>query len=312
MANAHRVMMFVAALGKHFTQRHERTSLPARHPSAAASLGVGGPPVHSELKVVAWSLSGEATDAVANAALVACREGKDHSSWPAKKSQPSGDGASPAPEPAAEPADWAGLLRYRPANAALAATACRPELVLIGDSIIEAWTRAEPQFFAHNSVNRGIGGQTSAQLLLRFRQDAVVLGPKVILLLVGTNDIAKNAGAVDLASYCENMQAMVQLARASGVQIVLGTIPPAITFYWRQMTQPIDAIREANAWLRDFARHGQLELIDYFAATVVDDGALDPRFSHDGVHPNAAGYAAMTALALPVLAAALERASAAG
>jgi lysophospholipase L1-like esterase len=191
--------------------------------------------------------------------------------------------------------DWAGLCRHHHANLETAPGAAR--VVFIGDSITENWALADPAFFTGGRVNRGIGAQTSAQMLVRFRSDVVRLRPAVVHLLAGTNDVAGNQGPVSPRDFQDNVESMVDIARASGIRVVLGSIPPAASFPWRPAMQPAPRIAELNRWLRDYARERGLGFVDYHVALATPDGALDPSLGNDGVHPNRDGYAVMRRLA---------------
>jgi lysophospholipase L1-like esterase len=205
------------------------------------------------------------------------------------------------------PNDWAWLCKYRQDNARLVGQP-RPDVLFMGDSITEFWIKADGEFFEPRRVNRGIAGQTSAQMLLRFYADAVALRPRVLHLLAGTNDIAKNDGAMGQEAYRNNMRAMVELAQASGVTVVVGSILPANSFHWRPGIQPTEEIRATNTWLRAFAVDRRIQFIDYYAAMATPDGRMREGLSDDGVHPNAAGYRVMREVAEPVLRYALTRA----
>ncbi len=191
--------------------------------------------------------------------------------------------------------DWAGLCRHRMANAAMARGAAR--VVFIGDSITENWLMADPGFFSGAVVNRGIGAQTSAQMLLRFRADVVALRPAVVHILAGTNDVAGNNGPIRPRDFQNNMESMVEIARANGIRVVIGSIPPAAVFSWQPALQPAPRIAALNAWLRDYAARNGLTYVDYHAALRGADGELKTALGNDGVHPNRDGYAVMRRLA---------------
>ncbi|WP_217705499.1 SGNH/GDSL hydrolase family protein [Peristeroidobacter soli] len=193
--------------------------------------------------------------------------------------------------------DWAGLCRYRAANEALQASGERPRVVFIGDSITENWLLADPKFFEQGVVNRGIGGQTTPQLLVRFRADVVALKPTVVHIMAGTNDVAGNTGPTTAQDVKNNILSMVELARANGIRVVLGSIPPTASFNWRPQIDPVPAIRALNTWLREYAAQNRLEYIDYHAALAGAAGELKPELGNDGVHPNRAGYRIMQQLA---------------
>lgn len=191
-----------------------------------------------------------------------------------------------------------GLCRYAQANAELLASGRRPEVVFFGDSITENWVRGDPGLFADGRVvGRGIGGQTSAQMLVRFHADVVALRPRVVQIMAGTNDVAGNGGVTSEAAYRRNIEAMVEIARAHRIRVVLASLPPAARFFWRPEVKPADQLRRLNAWLRDYARREGLGYVDYHAALTTLDGGMRPEFAIDGVHPNRHGYAAMRSLA---------------
>lgn len=192
--------------------------------------------------------------------------------------------------------DWAGLCRFRTDNARVVAGE-RPRVVLMGDSITENWSMADPGFFTRGIVNRGIGGQTSAQMLVRFRADVVALRPAAVHILAGTNDIAGNGGPTSPQDFRNNIQSMVELARANGIRVILGAIPPADQFTWRPGMKPAPVISAQNDWLRQYAGRNGLGFIDYHAALVGPRQELRAELGNDGVHPNRAGYLVMRKLA---------------
>ncbi|HKS57620.1 MAG TPA: SGNH/GDSL hydrolase family protein [Steroidobacteraceae bacterium] len=211
-------------------------------------------------------------------------------------------GISDQPCPAPSPAqDWPGLCKYRAANAEVLASSTPTRIVFIGDSITEGWVGADPALFERGVVNRGIGGQTTPQMLVRFRADVVALHPQVVHVLAGTNDIAGNTGPSSLADYRNNIMSMVEIAQANGIDVILGSIPPAATFPWRQQIEPLPRIAEMNAWLRDYAKQKKLRFIDYHSALAGPAGELRADLGNDGVHPNSKGYAVMRKLIEPQL-----------
>jgi lysophospholipase L1-like esterase len=197
--------------------------------------------------------------------------------------------------------DWPNLCRFRAANAALRTHGERPALVLMGDSITENWLLADPALFAGINVNRGIGGQTTPQMLLRFRADVIALQPRAVHIMAGTNDVAGNTGPVTLADVKNNLMSMVELARAQGITVLLGSIPPAAAFDWRPGLDPRPLITELNDWLRAYAAANALAYVDYHTALVDAHGALRSDYGNDGVHPNRAGYAVMRQVLAPYL-----------
>ena len=193
--------------------------------------------------------------------------------------------------------DFGYLARYRDDNAKLGApVAGQPRVVFMGDSITEGWVGKMPQFFVPGRVGRGISGQTTSQMLLRFRQDVIDLHPAVVQIMAGTNDIAGNTGPTTDAQVQANIMSMVELAQAHGIRVILASIPPADHFEWKPGLKPAPRIAAMNAWLKDYAKRVGATYADYWSALHVGD-ALNPAFGTDGVHPNEAGYAAMAPVA---------------
>lgn len=192
--------------------------------------------------------------------------------------------------------DWAWLCRYRAANA-LVDPAHPPHVVFIGDSITENWLGADPEFFAQGNLGRGISGQTSPQLLVRFWQDVVALHPRVVHIMAGTNDIAGNTGPTSPEAYQNAVRAMVDIAKANHIRVILGSIPPSVSFGWQPAVQPAPWIARLNAWLKDYAAQRHLVFADYHSALAGPAGELPAEFGPDGVHPNTAGYAVMRGVA---------------
>lgn len=192
--------------------------------------------------------------------------------------------------------DWPALCRFRADNERLVAAGIHPRLVFMGDSITENWLLGDPALFNETNVNRGIGGQTTPQMLLRFRNDVVALRPAAVHILAGTNDVAGNTGPTTAADFQNNIMSMVELAQASGIRVLLGSIPPAATFNWQPALEPAPRIRELNAWLRDYAAREKLTYIDYHTALAGPNGELRSELGNDGVHPNREGYVIMRRL----------------
>jgi lysophospholipase L1-like esterase len=191
--------------------------------------------------------------------------------------------------------DWAYLCRYRDENRALAG-ASRPRVVLIGDSITENWKPRDPSLFVEGVVDRGVGGQTSPQMLLRFQQDVIALHPRVVHIMAGTNDIAGNTGPTRDEQFQDNVKAMVELARAHGIKVILASIPPAKAFYARPEVRPAERIRAWNGWLRTYAHERGLVFVDYYPVLADAEGGLKAELGPDGVHPSRAGYERMDPL----------------
>jgi lysophospholipase L1-like esterase len=214
---------------------------------------------------------------------------------------------TPVPTKASEPTkarppwelEWAYLSRYHDANVQLGPPARGEQrVVFLGDSITEGWGPADGRFFAGRAyVNRGIGGQTTSQMLVRFRQDVIDLKPAAVVILGGTNDIAENGGITTLEAVEQNLQSMVELARVNGIRVVLSSVLPAIGYPWRPGIQPADKISQLNRWISSFCARNGLVYLDYYSPMVDDRRGLRPELSTDGVHPNGAGYAMMEPLA---------------
>jgi lysophospholipase L1-like esterase len=193
--------------------------------------------------------------------------------------------------------DWAGLCRYRAANETVRAAGAAPRVVFMGDSITENWSLSDSAFFQNGIVNRGISGQTTAQMLVRFRADVIALRPRTVHILAGTNDIAGNTGPLTAQDFKNNILSMVDLARANGIEVVLGSIPPAAGFNWRPEVKPVPIIKALNAWLRDYAKEKGLRYVDYHTALAGPLGELRADLGNEGVHPNRKGYEIMRRLA---------------
>lgn len=190
--------------------------------------------------------------------------------------------------------DWANLCRYRQANAEISSPT---RVVFMGNSITEGWARSDPEFFKQGIVDRGISGQTSPQMLLRFFQDVIELHPKLVHMMAGTNDVAGNTGPTSVKDFQNNVRAMVELAQAHHIRIALASILPASSFPWRPAYRPAQTIERLNAWLKQYAQETHSRYIDYYAVLNDGQGGFKSDLSNDGVHPNRDGYAAMKKLA---------------
>ena len=194
--------------------------------------------------------------------------------------------------------DWASLSRYRAANAALPAPAAsEPRVVFYGNSITEAWA---PHFASHfpgkSYIGRGISGQTTPQMLVRFRQDVIALRPAVVVILAGINDIAGNTGPSTLEMIQDNLASMCEIARANGVRVVLSSVLPAADFPWRRGLDPAPKVIALNAWMRRYASEHGHTFVDYHAAMTDSVGGMREGLAYDGVHPTEAGYRVMAPL----------------
>jgi lysophospholipase L1-like esterase len=207
-------------------------------------------------------------------------------------------------------ADWPQLARYRDENARLGPPrADERRVVFFGDSITDNWGRQEGTafFLGKPYVNRGISGQTTAQMLLRFRQDVVDLKPAAVVILAGTNDIAGNTGVSTLGMIEDNLRSMTELARAHGIRMVLASVLPVSDYPWRRGLQPAGKVRELNAWMKRYAASVGAVYLDYYGALANGEGGLDAELASDGVHPTPAGYARMAPLAEKAIERALAR-----
>jgi lysophospholipase L1-like esterase len=212
--------------------------------------------------------------------------------------------------------DWPFLAKYREANRLVPPVAPgETRVVFMGDSITEGWglkaTATTPdrgEFFPGKPyINRGISGQTTPQMLVRFRQDVILLKPKAMVLLAGTNDIAENTGKETLEEIGNNIASMSELARANGIRVVLCSVLPASDFHWHKGLEPAPKIRELNAWIKDYAAKNGFVYADYYSNMANSEGGLKAELSPDGVHPNKAGYDLMAPLAEAAIAEALRK-----
>ncbi len=215
----------------------------------------------------------------------------------------------PAKPPAERPAwerEFAYLSKYREANARLAPPAAgEARVVFYGDSITEFWSTTGRFFPERSYLNRGISGQTTDQMLVRFRQDVIGLQPALVVILAGTNDLAENGGSTTLEAIENNLQSMAELAEAHGIRPIFCSVLPALDFPWRRGLRPAPKIRLLNQWIAGYCATNHLGYINYYAAMVDPSGGLRSDLSADGVHPNAAGYAIMSPLAEKAIRAAL-------
>ena len=201
--------------------------------------------------------------------------------------------------------DWnefANTSRYDKTNLELKLhTTAHNRVVFMGNSITEDWLKIRPEFFDNKDyINRGISGQTTPQMLLRFRQDVVDLNPKVVVILAGTNDIAGNSGYISLESIIDNIKSMAEIANANGIKVIISSILPAIDYPWKPGLDPASKIIIINKALKAFSEENNFIYLDYYAAMVDDKGGLKvPEYTtaNDLVHPNKNGYLVMEKLA---------------
>ncbi|MDH5474489.1 MAG: SGNH/GDSL hydrolase family protein [Cyclobacteriaceae bacterium] len=201
--------------------------------------------------------------------------------------------------------DWPNLARFQEENAALTTPAeGEQRVVFMGNSITEGWINQRPEFFEGKSyVNRGISGQTTPQMLVRFRQDVVDLNPSVVVILAGINDIAENTGPSSIKMIADNLFSMAEIAKANGIKVVFCSVLPAYDFPWRPGLAPADKVIALNKLMKEYASKNKVAYVDYFSAMVDDRNGLRKELGTDGVHPNASGYAIME----PILEATLSK-----
>jgi lysophospholipase L1-like esterase len=213
--------------------------------------------------------------------------------------------------------DWPNLARYDKDNKAVTPPAKNEQrVVFMGDSITDSWDNpVNGGFFPGKPyVNRGISGQTTPQMLIRFRRDVLELKPRVVVILAGTNDIAGNTGPTTLEAIQDNLRSMAELATANRVRVVLASVMPVSDYEVRDgkplnqtVRRPPDKILALNKWIQEFARANHHTYLDYFSAMVDDKGFLKDELSNDGLHPNVQGYAVMAPLAEAAIQASVKR-----
>jgi lysophospholipase L1-like esterase len=205
--------------------------------------------------------------------------------------------------------DFPQLARYREANGKLAAPAKgESRVVFLGDSITDGWKLAE--FFPGKPyVNRGIGGQTTPQMLIRFRPDVIALRPRAVLILAGTNDIAGNTGPATLEMIEDNLTSIAELAKAHNIRVILASVLPIHDQGKTKISErrPPETIRALNAWIKKYAADNGHVYLDYYSRMIDDKGMLKAELADDGLHPNAAGYAVMVPLANAAIETALKK-----
>jgi lysophospholipase L1-like esterase len=201
--------------------------------------------------------------------------------------------------------DWANMKFYEERNEKLKKTADPNRVVFMGNSITQGWSHFNPRFFRDNPfVNRGIGGQTSPQMLVRFRADVINLNPKAVVIMAGTNDIAGNTGLISIQNTAENIFSMAEIAIANNITVYICSTLPAIDFLWSSGLEPASKIVKLNAILKSYCRENGLKYVDYYAAMVDANGGLKvPEYTaaNDLVHPNLEGYKVMEEIILASL-----------
>jgi len=230
-----------------------------------------------------------------------------------QESQDCADAKARAARSEARLQDWPALARYRDANAKTEPPAGNQmRAVFMGDSITDGWKLAN-YFSGKPYINRGISGQTTPQMLIRFRPDVLALKPRVVVILAGTNDLAGNTGPMTLQEIEDNLVSMSELAKANHIRVVLASVLPVSDYESRdgkpiiRTTQrPPEKIKALNEWMRSYAVQNKLTYLDYYSAMMDDKGFLREELSEDGLHPNSKGYAIMAPLAEAAIAKALK------
>ncbi len=170
-------------------------------------------------------------------------------------------------------------------------------IVFMGNSITELWKVIDSSFFINKPyINRGIGGQTTSQMLIRFRPDVIALRPSVVVIHAGINDIAENQGPISLENIYGNIISMIQLAKANKINVVISSILPANHFLWRPQIKPAEKIIELNSMLEVYCKENNIVYLDYYSKMHDEEKGLDKKLTADGVHPNLAGYKIMEPL----------------
>ena len=202
--------------------------------------------------------------------------------------------------------DWPNLERFRKENAALGLPSKEENRVIfMGNSITQGWIEARPEFFANRPyINRGISGQTTPQMLVRFRQDVIDLHPKVVVILAGTNDIAGNTGPSTLEMIEDNLASMADLAQANDIHVVLSSVLPAYDYPWKPGIKPAEKIITLNAWIKQYCDKKGFIYLDYFSSMADDRNGMKAALTKDGVHANLEGYKVME----PMVEAAIQKA----
>lgn len=197
--------------------------------------------------------------------------------------------------------DYGQLARYRDANAALKPPAAdENRVIFFGDSITDIW-KLDDSYPGKHYVNRGIGGQTTSQMLVRFRQDVIDLQPKVLVILAGTNDIAGNTGPISNEDIEANLSSMAELAKVHGIRMIFSSILPVNNYTPKSLDffaqRPTGRILALNKWIKEYCTANHLIYLDYFDSMVDDKGLLKRDLAEDGLHPNKAGFAIMAPMA---------------
>ncbi len=195
--------------------------------------------------------------------------------------------------------DWANTEHFKTENSKIGEPSQgEKRVVFMGNSITIGWLKLNPSFFeGKNYINRGISGQTTPQMLVRFRQDVINLKPTIVVILAGTNDIAGNTGPSSLEMIMDNIISMVELAEVNNIKVILSSVLPAYDYPWKRGLNPAEKIVELNKMIKNYALKHNLIFIDYYTPMADERGGLKAEYTYDGVHPNEAGYKIMGPLA---------------
>ena len=199
--------------------------------------------------------------------------------------------------------DWANLSQYTESNKTYKESSLNPNgIVFFGNSITQGWPQLSPKFFENPLfINRGIGGQTTPQMLIRFRQDVVDLKPKSVIILAGTNDIAGNTGPATNKQIIDNIKSMCEIAVTNNIEVMICSILPVYDYPWKPGLNPAQRIIDINTELKTIAKEMGLTYVDYFSKMVNQQKGLNDKYTHDGVHPNTNGYKMMEEILSPFL-----------
>ena len=205
--------------------------------------------------------------------------------------------------------DWPNLKKYQKENTALSIPSSdQKRIVFMGDSITEFWSVIDPDYFSVKSyINRGISGQTTPQMLIRFRTDVIALQPTAVVILAGINDIAGNTGPSSIEMIWDNIFSMVEIAQANNIKVILCSVLPAYDFPWKLNQEPIEKIKALNEIIKNYAAANNIVYVDYYSVMVDDRQGLKAKYSNDGVHPNKTGYQIMEPIVEKAIALVLKK-----
>jgi len=190
--------------------------------------------------------------------------------------------------------DWGNISRYNKENIELSAKDVKSKIVFYGNSITDFWIRFDKDFFEKNQfIDRGISGQTTSQMLVRFREDVVDLKPAAVVILAGTNDIAENTGPISIDNIFGNIVSMVEIARVNNIEPFICSVLPVFQYSWNKTIKPVEKIQELNQMLKEYSQRNKIPYVDYYKTFVDEKGGFPQKYSPDGVHPNLEGYKIM-------------------